>query len=708
MPSPKDDNKKPSIESIRLAENRPSSQSQHAQAQQSEMHTLASQEGNQRNTHMIQIEQQELEESGKKSPSSQRTIDEKHFDHKSSQYDVEAASLPKMERKVNTTEEEETSQDDADEDKELNDNPKQRMHVSMFSNRDDKNQPPSKQPGFDDLFFDLLLTACLSVYGNNADLASASKIGVFIGYFSLLWWSWWSQTLFDVRFRGRDRFGFYMQCGQRIVRSTCLGVWVAFATVSSEFARGGYTNFTTIYVCSRGTLIADYLLVIARTYIHKTKFWDDDIPFAVERRERSHISERQCHLIIIGGTLISMALWIASPYVVDNNHTLPPAVIGMWIAGIAVEMVAEMIVEIFGSLRSISATPIVERLALFSLMVFGNGFENIGQALNQISPGSRDFNRGGLPVGGWSTLTVLNAAASVIIVTLLFFGYFSRAIKEFVAHPARIMTWCYAHIVLHIASAVLMIGLGKVILYVNTLSGLVRFGQNASIYLPDDEGWLNYLNSTGPDETLNNGTIPALDDIQNYYARSIIAIFATITSLQGAIIPDVDLANALANSTEPFKNVQLPPAASTAIGNYANVITGMQQTDSLDQYLSQNAYNFYYVYLCPAVYMFGDIALKLLQHSANGWRSIERPIIISQSIRLFFGVALVLVQIGYLIELGHADPETLAVECCLIILACIMMLESFLQIILLFMPTFHKIYRRHILRKRRGSLSLSV
>jgi len=690
MSSPKDVQKS-SMESIRLAENSPSPNSQHALAQQSEIHAPPTSDVEE----VTYTEKHKGENSRKYSPLSQQTFDEKTSD----QYDVEAASLPKREHM--TEEEEEAQKDDAEQEEELNQNPKQKMHVSMFSSRgEDKNQPPSKQPGFDDLFFDLLLTACLSVYSNNADLSSASKIGVFIGYFSLLWWSWWSQTLFDVRFRGRDRFGFYMQCGQRLVRSTCLGVWIAFATVSSEFARGGYTNFTTIYVCSRGTLIADYLLIIARTYVHKTKFWDDDIPFAVERRERSRISERQCHMIIIGGTLISMALWIASPYVVDNNHQLPPAVIGMWIAGIVVELIAEVIVEIFGSLRSISATPIVERLALFSLMVFGNGFENIGQALNLVSPGSRDFDKGGLPVGGWSTLTVLNAVASVIIVTLLFFGYFSRAIKEFVAHPARIMVWCYVHIVLHIASAVLMIGLGKVISYVNTLNALIRFGKDYSLYLPNDEGWLNFINSPGPDQVFNNATIPAPGDIQDYYARTIIEIFATITSLQGAIIPDVNLAQALANSTVPFKDASLPPAASTAIGNYVNVINGMQQPDSLNQYLSQNAYNFYYAYLCPAIYMFGDIALKLLQHSSDGWRSIERPIIVSQSIRLVFGVILVLVQIGYFLELSKIDPETTAVECCLIILACIMMLESFLQIVLLFMPTFHKIYRRHIRRKR--------
>lgn len=679
-----DDVQKSSMESIRLGEDNQSPQ--HALAQKNEAHTLTFHERDgQEDAHK------------KDSPSSEQEFDEKDSDRLSNQYDVEAADREQRSKE----EEEETRKDDEAQEREFKDeNPKQGMHVSMFSNREDKNQPPSKQPGFDDLFFDLLLTACLSVYGNNADLSSASKIGVFIGYFSLLWWSWWSQTLFDVRFRGRDRFGFYMQCGQRIVRSTCLGVWVAFATVSSEFARGGYTNFTTIYACSRGTLIADYLLIIARSYVHKTKFWDDDIPFAAERRERSRLSERQCHLIIIGGTLISMALWIASPYVVDNNHVLPPAVIGMWLAGIAVELIAEVIVEVFGSLRSISATPIVERLALFSLMVFGNGFENIGQALNLVSPGSRDFDRGGLPVGGWSTLTVLNAVASVIIVTLLFFGYFSRAIKEFVAHPGRIIAWCYIHIILHIASAVLMIGLGKVISYVNTINALIRFGNQYSSYLPNDPGWENFINSPASDEIFNNATIPAPGDIQDYYARSLVEIFATITSLQGAIIPDVTLASALANSTVPFKDVDLPAAASTAIGNYANVISAMQQPDSLAQYLNQNAYNFYYAYLCPAIYMFGDIALKLIQHSSGGWRSIERPIVISQLIRFIFALILVLVQVAYFLRLTTIDPETLAVECCLIILACIMMLESFLQIILLFMPTFHKIYRRHIRRKR--------
>lgn len=470
------------------------------------------------------------------------------------------------------------------------------MHVKMFSHShsneaEQHDERPSQQPGFDDLFFDLLFAAALSVYSNNADLSSAVKVGVYIGYFSLLWWSWWTQTLFDVRYRGRDRVGFFMQCAQRIIRCCLLGVWVAYATVTSEFARSGYVNFTTIYICSRAALIADYIVVIIRSarYPYATK--DAHIPGVVEHRGRCRFSTLTCHLIMIAGTVISMLLWIVSRFVDDGKSALPGQTIGVWIVGIMCEMVAEMLVELGGPLRSLSATPIVERLALFSLIVFGNGFENIGTALNAISPGNKDYDRGGIPTGGWSGITILNAAASVIIVMLLFFGYFSRAIKEFVAHPARILIWSYMHVLLHVSAGVLMIGLGKVIGFVNTLNALDRITSSPELYLPNTPDWIDYFQNDFENRFFNNDTLPAVFEVENYYDRTLLSILVSTTSIQGAIIPDVQLGTAMANSTLPFVGVTIPAALKTALQTYTSLVENMQSPDGLQKYTLENAYS---------------------------------------------------------------------------------------------------------------------
>jgi hypothetical protein len=100
------------------------------------------------------------------------------------------------------------------------------------------------QATFEDCFFDLLFSASLSVYGTAANLTSFYEVGQFMSYFSLLWWSWWCQTLYDVRYRSRHHAGIFTTVAHRATRIFLLGTWVAFSTCASEFSRGTYTNST--------------------------------------------------------------------------------------------------------------------------------------------------------------------------------------------------------------------------------------------------------------------------------------------------------------------------------------------------------------------------------------------------------------------------------------------------------------------------------
>lgn len=80
------------------------------------------------------------------------------------------------------------------------------------------------------------------------------------------------------------------------------------------------------------------------------------------------------------------------------------------------DVASHVFVETCGPYQPLSDTHLVERLALFSLIIFGAGYENIGLVLNAISPRESSIS------GGWRLGTVINAVSAVAIIMLLFFG----------------------------------------------------------------------------------------------------------------------------------------------------------------------------------------------------------------------------------------------------------------------------------------------
>lgn len=75
-------------------------------------------------------------------------------------------------------------------------NPPESHDMALLSSNES-----SHAPGYSDLFFDLLFAACLNTYSNAVSLERFSNVAAFLGYFTAIWWAWWSQAYFDVRYR---------------------------------------------------------------------------------------------------------------------------------------------------------------------------------------------------------------------------------------------------------------------------------------------------------------------------------------------------------------------------------------------------------------------------------------------------------------------------------------------------------------------------
>lgn len=283
--------------------------------------------------------------------------------------------------------------------------------VRTCNNASDDSDKGEDQATFEDCFFDLLFSASLSVYGTAANLTSIDQVGQFMSFFALLWWSWWCQTLYDVRYRSRHHSGLFAICAHRAIRISLLGTWVAFSTCASEYSQGTYTSFSLVYSLTRASLLLDHLV----------SSLDPPPTRRIYPSKEKKASRFLCHFTSLAATTFSLLCWVASRYLSQKriDGSMRPVVYSIWVVSVLAEMVSQIYVEKFGPFDSLSSTQLVERLALFSLIIFGGGYENIGLALNAISP--RQMSKTSYP-GHWRFATVLNAISAVAIIMFLFFG----------------------------------------------------------------------------------------------------------------------------------------------------------------------------------------------------------------------------------------------------------------------------------------------
>lgn len=102
-----------------------------------------------------------------------------------------------------------------------------------------------EEPSLLEVFYDLFFAANYTVFSQNQSVVNHESFKAYIGYFSLLWATWFAVTLYDVRYVADSLFGtspkhsglFSSQTNvsERITRATQLGVLVGFAVVAPNF-----------------------------------------------------------------------------------------------------------------------------------------------------------------------------------------------------------------------------------------------------------------------------------------------------------------------------------------------------------------------------------------------------------------------------------------------------------------------------------------
>ncbi|CCF47993.1 hypothetical protein NDA14_006949 [Ustilago hordei] len=578
----------------------------------------------------------------------------------------------------------------------------------------------SHAPGYSDLFFDLLFAACLNTYSNAVSLERFSNVAAFLGYFTAIWWAWWSQAYFDVRYRRTMRHQpFLFNSCQRVIRAAVLGLWVAFSTTPSEFSRSSFTNFTLIYGSSRMALALDHAVVLlfdvfrwrrGQSLLHAAGgddiyHSDDELSRLPSQRTTARRVARnddmaaivRTHLISIASLVASGLFWILSRLLPRSNGVTAPLLV-MWILGVAIEAAAQILNELSDVLSPLGKGVLPERLVLFGLIILGEGFTGIAETLNRISPGAKLRNEalGGAAIesGGWSGDTILQAVSCVLIIILQFGGYFHRATGEINCASVTIVLWAYIHVLLHMSSALLVIGLKKILSFQNTLNAMSKFFNNPTIYLPNTPPWQDlppeqafqpYNDGDGTSPLSTSGMLSGIS-----------AIISVIQSNDGANIPTLDqaqkmvasvvglaggsaqaqslVAQANASDASNALSSRFAPSLVLPFKSFFEFADNVVNPDSINKYTVKSLFQFKYIYVASAAYLSVDIVIKTMQSSRD--RKL-RSFRWAMALRFLFACVLVLLQVVFTVFDGA--PSTAALDGALAICASVLLAELICQ-----------------------------
>ncbi|KAH7116745.1 hypothetical protein B0J11DRAFT_100205 [Dendryphion nanum] len=252
-----------------------------------------------------------------------------------------------------------------------------------------------------ELFFDLFFVANLATFTTYHSVTDTTALIAYVGFFGILWSSWFQVTLHDVRFARDSIYERVCKTGQFIV-------FVGLALVGSSFNPGknkgqgksNNTNFRILcytLVISRGLLTIQYCVVLFYTF----------------RARYSKIYLPVClHLGIYA--LAAIAFGAMTPAFRENEqaHT---GIYVIWYVVMLLEGAAVLTISCFWRMLSFKKTHLMERMSLLTLIVIGEGAIGVTKTV------SRMMGKSGLDVEGCFLIMCI-----IVILVLIWALYFDN------------------------------------------------------------------------------------------------------------------------------------------------------------------------------------------------------------------------------------------------------------------------------------------
>jgi low temperature requirement protein LtrA len=227
---------------------------------------------------------------------------------------------------------------------------------------------PRHEASTSELFFDLFFVANLATFTAYHYIVDHSSLFAYIGFFAIIWVTWFHTVLYDVRFENDSIFS-------RVCKTVNMIVFVGFALVGSSFAPGTAEGHNTNFRILCYTLVMSRMLFAIQYTV---------VGIIVGRANRTDlflpVFLNVFVYVVAAGAFAAMIPAFAENKPVASEN----AIYSVWWIVMLVETIATIAVSSIWRMMSFKKTHLVERMGLLTLIVIGEGAIGVTKTISRM------------------------------------------------------------------------------------------------------------------------------------------------------------------------------------------------------------------------------------------------------------------------------------------------------------------------------------
>ncbi|KOS23200.1 hypothetical protein ESCO_004011 [Escovopsis weberi] len=315
-------------------------------------------------------------------------------------------------------------------------------NLEEYGERDTPNLQRHDDASTLETFFDLFFAANYTVFTHSQSVTNVSRFKAYVGYFCLLWLTWFTTTLYDVRFVTDSVF-------ERAARACQLGVLVGFAVVAPSFDPDHQhiptmRTMSVILSVSRAVLAIEYGTILwhCRNY-KKTR-----IPLWIS----------------VAMNAAASAIYLGITF---RFHEKRSRIFMTWYFISGFEAIGTLVLSNFYEFLSFTQTHLGKRMLLLTILILGDGVISIAENIVEIVEKPEHWNPTIIGI-------VTAATATVYFVFLIYFDW----MRIHNLPPWRLQLWSLLHLPFHLALVVFMAGFEQLIVWSKIVETFNHLGGN--------------------------------------------------------------------------------------------------------------------------------------------------------------------------------------------------------------------------------------
>ncbi|KXJ91889.1 hypothetical protein Micbo1qcDRAFT_161921 [Microdochium bolleyi] len=299
-----------------------------------------------------------------------------------------------------------------------------------------------------ELFFDLWFVANLNVFTSVHQIVAASKLASYIGFIVILWTTWLSVTIYDVRFAADCVF-------ERACRAVHLGVMVGFAMIGTSFnpdsqVRSIFMAMSFFLAVSRFTLCIQHSVLAYQV----RKFAEGTKPLAFTA--------------FLNFAAAAIYFGIAFRFDPSKNSRV---FIVWYIVGI-VEMAAHLGFSQLTKVLTFVGSHFGERLNLLTLIIIGEGCIIVAKNVTLIVKDT--YLKGDTAMWTPELIGIMTASAALLYIIFQLYFDWMHGEQGQALYEAHQVWWASCHLPFHISLVLLLEGASQFVIWYRILEDVEK------------------------------------------------------------------------------------------------------------------------------------------------------------------------------------------------------------------------------------------